>query len=79
MINLPVFPFKDVQAFYDNLVASEPDPNTHRPDPLKGAAFFASHPETARADFLEKAFLLVRHARKCHLIALATRPGGSCF
>jgi catalase len=49
MINLPVFPFKDTQAFYDNLVASEPDPNTHHPDPAKGAAFFASHPDTARA------------------------------
>jgi catalase len=49
MINLPVFPFKDPQAFYDNLVASEPDPNTHHPDPAKGAAFFASHPDTARA------------------------------
>jgi catalase len=41
MINLPVFPFKDAQAFYDNLVASEPDPNTHQPDPAKGAAFVA--------------------------------------
>jgi catalase len=49
MINLPVFPFKDPQAFYDNLVASEPDPDTHHPDPAKGAAFFASHPDTARA------------------------------
>ncbi len=49
MINLPVFPFKDAQAFYDNLVASEPDPNTHQPDPAKGAAFFASHPDFARA------------------------------
>jgi catalase len=49
MINLPVFPFKDPQAFYDNLVASEPDPDTHQPDPAKGAAFFASHPDTARA------------------------------
>jgi catalase len=49
MINFPVFPFKDPQAFYDNLVASQPDPNTHRPDPAKGAAFLASHPETARA------------------------------
>jgi len=48
MINLPVFPFKDPQAFYDNLVASQPDPNTHQPDPAKGAAFFASHPDTAR-------------------------------
>lgn len=49
MINLPVFPFKDAQAFYDNLVASEPDRKTHQPDPAKGAAFLASHPETARA------------------------------
>jgi catalase len=49
MINLPVFPFKDPQAFYDNLVASQPDPKTHQPDPAKGAAFLASHPETARA------------------------------
>jgi catalase len=44
-----VFPFKDPQAFYDNLVASQPDPSTHKPDPAKGAAFLASHPDTARA------------------------------
>jgi catalase len=49
MINLPIFPFKDPQAFYDNLVASQPDPQTHQPDPAKMAAFFASHPEFARA------------------------------
>jgi catalase len=49
MVDLPVFPFKDPQAFYDNLVASKPDPNTHQPDPAKGVAFLASHPETARA------------------------------
>jgi len=49
MINLPVFPFKNPQAFYDNLVASEPDPNTHQPDPAKMAAFLANNPETARA------------------------------
>ena len=49
MINLPVFPFKDPQAFYDNLVASQRDPNTHQPDPAKGAAFMASHPDTTRA------------------------------
>jgi hypothetical protein len=39
MINLSVFPVKDAQAFYDNLVASEPDPNTQQPDPAKGVAF----------------------------------------
>jgi catalase len=49
MINLPVFPFKDPAAFYDNLVASQPDPGTHQPDPAKMAAFLASNPETARA------------------------------
>lgn len=49
MINLPVFPLKDPQAFYDNLVASQPDPSTHQPDPAKMAAFLASNPETARA------------------------------
>jgi catalase len=49
MVNLPVFPFKDPQAFYDNLVASQGDPHTHQPDPAKGAAFLASHPETAQA------------------------------
>ncbi len=49
MVNLPVFPFKDPQAFYDNMVASQRDPNTHQPDPAKLTAFIASHPETARA------------------------------
>jgi catalase len=49
MISLPVFPFKDPQAFYDNLVASEPDTHTHKPDPAKMAAFLANNPETARA------------------------------
>jgi hypothetical protein len=42
MINLPVFPFKDPQAFYDNLVASQRDPNTHQPDPAKGAALLVA-------------------------------------
>jgi len=49
MINLPVFPFKNPQGFYDNLVASAPDPVTHKPDPAKGAAFIAQHPEVVRA------------------------------
>ncbi len=49
MINLPAFPFKDPQAFYDNVVASEPDRNTHQPDPAKMAAFLANNPETVRA------------------------------
>lgn len=49
MINRPVFPFNTPQAFYDNLIASKPDPTTHKPDPAKMAAFVASHPEFARA------------------------------
>jgi catalase len=48
-INRPVFPFNTPQAFYDNLIASKPDPNTHKPDPAKMATFVASHPEFARA------------------------------
>ena len=49
MINLPVFPYKTPQAFFDNLIASQPDPQTHKPDPQKIEAFFASHPETVQA------------------------------
>ena len=48
MINRPVFPFNTAQAFYDNLIASQPDPNTHKPDPEKMAAFVASHPNLCR-------------------------------
>lgn len=49
MVNLPVFPFQTPQDFYDNLVASQPDPKTGKPDPEKMAAFGASHPATVRA------------------------------
>src|SRR4029077_20132927 len=49
MINRPVFPFNTPQAFYSNLIASQPDPNTHKPDPEKMAAFVASHPEFVQA------------------------------
>ncbi|HYZ84794.1 MAG TPA: catalase family peroxidase [Bryobacteraceae bacterium] len=49
MINRPIFPFNTPQAFYDNLIASQPDPNTHKPDPGKMAAFVASHPEFVQA------------------------------
>ncbi len=49
MVSLPVFPFQTPQAFYDNLVASQPDPKTGKPDPQKMAAFAASHPATMRA------------------------------
>ena len=49
MINLPVFPFKTPQAFFDNLIASQPDPQTHKADPQKMEAFLARHPETVQA------------------------------
>ena len=49
MVNLPVFPFKTPQAFYDRLIATQPDPSTGKPDPEKMAAFLASHPETVQA------------------------------
>ena len=57
MVDLPVFPFKDPQGFYDNLAASQPDPQTHKPDPKKMTAFLASHPE-----FLEAIRIIKSHA-----------------
>jgi catalase len=49
MINLPVFPVRTPEAFYEQLLASKPDPDTGKPDPAKMAAFLASHPETVEA------------------------------
>jgi catalase len=49
MINLPVFPFRTPEAFYENLLASKPDPTTGKPDPAKMKAFLARHPETEAA------------------------------
>jgi catalase len=49
MINLPVFPFRTPEAFYEQLIASKPEPNTGKPDPAKMKAFLERHPETARA------------------------------
>ncbi len=48
MINLPVFPFRTPEAFYEQLIASKPDPSTGKPDPARINAFLARHPETAR-------------------------------
>jgi catalase len=45
MINLPVFPFRTPEAFYDQLLASKPDPATGKPDPAKMKAFVERHPE----------------------------------
>jgi catalase len=49
MINFPVFPFRTPEAFYDQMIASKPDPDTGKPDPAKMKAFLASHPETEKA------------------------------
>ncbi len=49
MINTPVFGVNTPQAFYDRLLAAQPDPKTGKPDPEKMAAFLASHPETVQA------------------------------
>ena len=49
MINLPVFPVRTPEAFYEQLIASKPDPKTGKPDPAKMKAFLARHPETVQA------------------------------
>jgi catalase len=49
MINLPVFPVRTPEAFYEQLLASKPDPNTDKPDPAKMKAFLERHPETVQA------------------------------
>jgi catalase len=49
MVNLPVFPFRTPQAFYDQMIASKADPSTGKPDPAKMKAFLARYPETLQA------------------------------
>jgi catalase len=49
MINTAVFGVHTPRAFYDRLIATQPDPKTGKPDPKKVAAFLASHPETVQA------------------------------
>src|SRR5262252_5680227 len=48
MINLPVFPFRTPEEFYEQLVASKPDPATGKPDPAALKAFLDRYPETAQ-------------------------------
>jgi catalase len=55
MVDLPVFPFRNAQGFYENLLASKPDPVTGKPDPHKVKVFLANHPETLRAFAIIKA------------------------
>jgi catalase len=49
MINLPVFPVRTPEAFYERLIASKIDPATNKPDTAKMQAFLARHPETVSA------------------------------
>jgi catalase len=49
MNNIPVFPVNSARGFYDQLLASSPDPATGKPDPVRMKAFLAAHPETGRA------------------------------
>lgn len=55
MNDIPVFPVRDALGFRDQLVATRPDPRTGKPDPAAVRAFFAVHPESARAAALIKA------------------------
>src|SRR6478672_4817450 len=49
MVNLPVFPVRMPEAFYELLIASKPDAATSKPDPTKIKAFLGRHPETVKA------------------------------
>jgi catalase len=49
MVNLPVFPFRTPEVFYERLLASAPDPKTDKPDPANLTVFLARHPETVQA------------------------------
>jgi catalase len=55
MNNIPVFPVNSARGFYEQLLASSPDPATGKPDPARMKAFLADHPETVRALRLIKA------------------------
>ena len=52
---IPVFPVRTPEAFYEQLLAAKPDPATGKPDPERLKAFFAAHPESAKAAGLIKA------------------------
>jgi catalase len=49
MNNIPVFPVNSARGFYEQLLASSPDPATGKPDPARMKAFLAAHPETVQA------------------------------
>lgn len=53
MLNTPVFGAARPQTFLDLMRATQPDPQTGKPDPEKIRAFKATHPDNlAQADFL---------------------------
>ena len=54
MINLPVFPFRTPEAFYEQMIAAKSDPKTGKPDPAEMKAFLARHPETVQAQTVIK-------------------------
>lgn len=47
MNNPPVLAVSTPQSFYQQVLASTPDPATGKPDPARMQAFFAAHPESA--------------------------------
>src|SRR5882762_6070881 len=49
MNNIPVFPVNSARGFYEQLLASSPDPVTGKSDPARMKAFMAAHPETVQA------------------------------
>jgi catalase len=49
MNSIPVFAVNTPEGFLEQLVASRPDPETGKPDPVQIKAFLARHPETVRA------------------------------
>ncbi|KQP75129.1 catalase [Methylobacterium sp. Leaf113] len=53
--DIPVFPVRTPEAFYEQLLAAKPDPGTGKPNPDALKAFFAGHPESAKAAALIKA------------------------
>jgi catalase len=55
MNNIPVFVVNSAEGFYEQLVASKPDPATGKPDPTAMKEFLSRHPETVRAVAIIKA------------------------
>jgi catalase len=49
MNNIPVFAVNSARGFYDQLLASAPDPATGKPDPARMKSFLGDHPEAVRA------------------------------